>query len=128
MPRFIESKTMHVRLEYIDVEGRQEILGRASISEEDGIQKYIVNERLTLHIGNSLIAADEVAFRLTNMFRKHMDASEAKLIRLALREIVINAIEHGNLNITFAEKSEAMLHDDYFNMINRRRKERMLSR
>ncbi len=120
MPYFKESKTMNMRLEYLDIEGKQEVLGRATLAEEEMIQKYIVRERLTLQIGNSLIAAEEVAFRVTELLGGRLKQGDSKLIRLALREIIINAIEHGNLGISFEEKSEAMLADDYFNLIYRR--------
>jgi hypothetical protein len=37
-----------------------------------------------------------------------MGAGDAMLVRLALREIIINAIEHGNLNVAFAEKTDCI--------------------
>ena len=114
---------MNLRLEYLDVEGKQEVLGRAVLAEEDSIQKYIVRERLAIEIGNSLVAAEEVAFRVTGLLGRRLDQGEAKLVRLALREIIINAIEHGNLGISFREKSEAMIADDYFNLIYRRQQD-----
>ena len=40
------------------------------------------------------------------------------MIQIALREVIINAIEHGNLNITFDEKSDAIENDTYFNLIH----------
>jgi len=123
MPYIKESRTMNLRLEYLDVEGKQEVLGRAVLAEEDSIQKYIVRERLAIEIGNSLVAAEEVAFRVTGLLGRRLDQGEAKLVRLALREIIINAIEHGNLGISFREKSEAMIADDYFNLIYRRQQD-----
>lgn len=120
MPYFNESRTMNMRLEYLDIEGRQEVLGRAAIAEEDAIQKYIVSERLVIEIGNSLLAAEEVAFRVTEIPSRYLGQGDGKLIRLALREIIINAIEHGNLGISFNDKTDAMLADEYFDLIYRR--------
>jgi anti-sigma regulatory factor (Ser/Thr protein kinase) len=42
-------------------------------------------------------------------------------MRIALREILINAIEHGNLGITFEEKTRAIIEDTYFKLIEQRR-------
>jgi PAS domain-containing protein len=67
LPHLIETKTMKVRLEYLDIEGKQEIFAKTTPSEEDTIQKYIVKERLMFEVGNSLITAEEVSFRLTNI-------------------------------------------------------------
>jgi len=38
-------------------------------------------------------------------------------LRIALQEMVTNAIEHGNLEITSAEKAEALLRGDYENVV-----------
>jgi anti-sigma regulatory factor (Ser/Thr protein kinase)/PAS domain-containing protein len=124
MPYLKESRTMNMRLERLDVEGIQEVLGRASIAAEDSIQKYILRERLAIEIGNSIVAADEVTFRITELLDRRLGRGEGKMIRLALREIIINAIEHGNLGISFSEKSAALAADDYFNLLSRRQAEK----
>lgn len=38
---------------------------------------------------------------------KYLDKKTTNTIKLGLREIIINAIEHGNLNIGFEEKTQA---------------------
>ena len=49
-----------------------------------------------------------------------MALREVTFLRIALREMVINAIEHGNLGVTFEEKCNAMETDTYFSFINER--------
>jgi hypothetical protein len=49
-----------------------------------------------------------------------MDKNEVNMLRIGLREIIINSIEHGNLNISFEEKTEAILNDRYFEFVNER--------
>ena len=39
---------------------------------------------------------------------------------MALREIIINAIEHGNLNISYEEKTRAIITDKYFEILAER--------
>ena len=51
-----------------------------------------------------------------------MIKSDITVIRIGLREIILNSIEHGNLNISFDEKTEAILSDRYFDFINERQR------
>ncbi len=49
-----------------------------------------------------------------------MEKNDTNMIRIGLREIIINSIEHGNLNVSFEEKTEAIMNDRYFEFINER--------
>jgi anti-sigma regulatory factor (Ser/Thr protein kinase) len=51
-----------------------------------------------------------------------MNTKEVSLVRIALREMIINAIEHGNLEITFEQKSQALETDSYFLLVADRQK------
>lgn len=106
-----EPKEMQVRLEYINIEGKNEILGKATSVEEDVLIPFIDSEQQNFLINNYIMAAEDVTQRLTRNLKKYMDQKQASLLRIALRELVINAIEHGNLNISFNEKSEAIMND-----------------
>lgn len=44
-------------------------------------------------------------------------------VRVALQELLINAIEHGNLGISTVEKSEAVMNDTYEDLIRNRRQD-----
>ncbi len=115
-----EPKEMDVWLEFINIEGKNEILGKASDIREDALLKYFINERQRFRIGNYLITAEDVTRRMTRNLLKYLDAKIINLMRIALREIIINAIEHGNLNISFKEKSRAMMEDRYFEFVAER--------
>ena len=67
-----------------------------------------------------LITAEEISHILTRSLKKYMDVREINHIRIAIREIIINAIEHGNLEISYNEKNEALINDNYFNLIIKR--------
>ncbi len=118
-----EPKEMEVRLEYITLEGKNEILGKATGVEEDIMVQYIERESQEYCIGNYLMSAEEVTQRITRVLKKHLAPKQANLVRIALREIVINAIEHGNLDISYDEKSDAIMNDSYFEFIAKRRQD-----
>ncbi|MCP4130109.1 MAG: PAS domain-containing protein [bacterium] len=115
-----EAKQMEVRLEYVCVEGRNEILGKASSVLEDSLLNYLVSEQVEYSIKNYLLTADEISHRLTMSLPKYVDSIKASIVRISLREILINAIEHGNLDVSFEEKSEALHSDTYVSFITNR--------
>jgi len=117
-----EPKEMQVHLEYIDIKGKNEILGKMSNIAEDSLLNYFVSEQQKYEIGNYLITADEITRRITRNLKKYLLQSDSRLIQLALREVIINAIEHGNLNISFEEKSAAIIEERYFALIHERQK------
>jgi two-component system, sensor histidine kinase LadS len=49
-----------------------------------------------------------------------LSSNDIIAIRLGLREILINAIEHGNLEISFDEKSRQIEQGDYLQFIQKR--------
>ncbi len=116
----IEPYEMLVRLEYLTIEGKTEILGKATSVMNDEMVKYLISENQRYEVGNHLLTAEEITHRLTQSLKKHMNTKEINLIRLGLREIIINAIEHGNLNVSFKDKSEAMNEDSYFEFLRNR--------
>jgi anti-sigma regulatory factor (Ser/Thr protein kinase)/PAS domain-containing protein len=115
-----EPKEMLLHLEYINIEGKNEILGKASNVTDDSLLRYFISEKQKYSIGNYLITVDEIVHRITRNLKKYFDAAEIKLMQIALREILINAIEHGNLGLTFAEKSKALSDNTYFEIIRAR--------
>lgn len=118
-----EPKQLHVKLECINVEGKSEILGKATSEEEDVLLHYFDSETQRLYIGNYLGAAEDVTQQLTRNMLKFMPAKSVNLARIALREMIINAIEHGNLDISYNEKTRAIMDDSYFELIARRRED-----
>lgn len=117
-----EPKEMQVRFEHISTEDKKEILAIISGVEEDRLLKFLKFENQGLEIDNYLISIEEILYRITRNLAKHMEQGEIDLARIALREMIINAIEHGNLNISFQEKSEALSNNTYFKLIDERRR------
>ncbi len=122
-PIITEPKEMQVHLEYINLSGKNEILGKASNILDDSLLKYFESEKQRYSIGNYLITADEITHRITRNLKKYLDTGSIKMIQIALREIIINSIEHGNLGVTFEDKTNSMLNDNYFDIIKKRQLE-----
>ncbi len=116
----IEPITMQVRLEYIQIEGRNEIFGRATRVTDDMLNRFLLAERHSYRIGNLLLVADDLSYRITRNLGRYTGKSERSLLRVAIREIIINSIEHGNLGITFDEKTRETSRDTYFSYLSER--------
>lgn len=115
-----EPVEMSVRLEYINAAEGDLIMCRAFRVVDDELLKFFTGERQTLVMGNQLFLVSDVAYRLTRNLKRYIDTDAVELTRLALVEIIINAIEHGNLEITFEEKTEAMGQGNYFEYVTKR--------
>ncbi len=120
-PLILEPKTLHVQLEHIGDEDAVEILGKGTPIMDTHLTKFMVYERLCLYCDNYLGDAEEISFRLTSLLTRYLDTNELILIRIGLREIIINAIEHGNLEITYEEKTRALEENNYFELLSKRR-------
>ncbi len=119
-PNIVEPKEMTISLEYINIDGKTEIFGKASRIPDDTLMDYFVSEKQNYSIGNSLIAAEDITFRITTNLKCFLKQKDVLLLRIALREMIINGIEHGNLGVSFDEKSQATLNDNYFEYIMQR--------
>ena len=116
-----EPKEMNVKLEYIKVEDTYEIHGIISPMLEDNLLKYFVSERQRYEIPNYLTMVEDITYNIVKNLRKYMNTSEVSILRMGLREMIFNAIEHGNLEITYEEKTEALMNDTYRKLIEKRR-------
>ena len=87
------------------------------------LMRSIEYEKLKLTIENYIIAIDDVATRLTQTLNKYIDQGTVLMIKMGLQEIIINAIEHGNLNISFDEKTHAMSEGRYLDFIRERQQD-----
>jgi anti-sigma regulatory factor (Ser/Thr protein kinase) len=123
MPTTMDVIDFNVRLEYINIEGSNEILGKISRVSEDVLLKYFNKEKAIYTIGNQLTTAEEISHRITRNLNRYMDHKEVNNIRIAIREMIINAIEHGNFEISFEEKTEALDNDNYFKTLAMRQKD-----
>lgn len=106
---------------FVIFEGEQlELIGRAETLRSNKIVDYIELERLRLSMENYIVMVQDISVRLTNTLNQHMDQGDALQIRMGLQEILMNAVEHGNLNITFDEKTEIMESGRYLEFIQER--------
>ncbi len=119
-PLTLESHEIQVRLEKLAIPGSEEILGKITRIAESSLQPFFTSEKVSYEIGNQLYTAEEASHRLTSNLNRYINQKQTSLIRIALREMIINAIEHGNLEITFEEKSQALESDSYFSLIAQR--------
>ncbi len=120
-PLILEPKTLNVQFEYIGGEDTVEILGKGTPVMDTHLTKFMVYERLCLYCDNYLGDAEEISFRLTGLLSKYLDANELILVRIGIREMIINAIEHGNLEISYQEKTRALEENNYFELLSKRR-------
>jgi len=119
-PNLIEPVEFKISLEFIEMEGENEIIGKAVRIADGRFTDSFISEKCEYMIRNLLFEADDISHRITDNLQKYIDKSDINMIRIGLREIIINSIEHGNLNISFEDKTEAILTDRYFEFINQR--------
>lgn len=123
-----EPVELFVTLEHISIAGKSEIIGRMRKQEADSLLHYFNSEKQCYVISNYLYLAEDVAHRLTRNIARYADRNTYRLCRTALREMIMNAIEHGNLRITFDEKTECFKNDDFRQLIKQRQSDPDLSR
>ncbi len=121
--RIIEPIELLVRLEPVRIGDKDEILGRAYRITDDSLSRFLTFEKQRYSIDNLLMMAEDISHRLTRQLRNRLESGELTALRIALREVIINAIEHGNLGISFEEKTRNMLEDRYFEFVARRQKD-----
>ncbi|MCP4132132.1 MAG: PAS domain S-box protein [bacterium] len=95
-------------------------IGFASEPSDDPLREFLEDVKVIYKIDNHLTTADEICFRLTRDLAKYFKRQDVDMLRIGLREMVVNAIEHGNLNITFEEKSEAQANEGFINLLSER--------
>jgi anti-sigma regulatory factor (Ser/Thr protein kinase)/PAS domain-containing protein len=119
----IEPLELTVTLETIETGGHNEIIGKASKASADKTSHFFISEKCEYSITNQLLTADTISHKITENLSRYIPRNDLNLLRMALREMIINSIEHGNLNITFEEKSQALMTDNYIELLNSRQKD-----
>ncbi|MBL8022610.1 MAG: ATP-binding protein [Leptospirales bacterium] len=115
-----EPVTSDFVFEVVEASGRWELQGRAESEMRDHLLPRFVRERQCFEITNSLVEAEEISHRLVQNIARYTDVRDAQDLRLGLREIVINAIEHGNLAVSFEDKTRAQKDGDYLKFLQMR--------
>jgi PAS domain S-box-containing protein len=113
----IEPAELNIQLELLKFSDQTQILGKAAEVVEDVLSDSFMREKQTYKISNLLSSAEYISERACRNLGKFISQSEINLLRLGIRELIINAIEHGNLSISFDEKSKAQQDANYFELI-----------
>lgn len=116
----IEPREMSVYFEIVNIASAQEILVKAYDTIEDSLLKNMVSEKQVLEMGNNLSVAEEISNRLVRNIERYYESKKITILRIALREMILNAIEHGNLDISYESKTEALENEKYFEYIIQR--------
>lgn len=118
-----EPKELQVQFQILEYEGQKEILGRAFEPDQDLMSRFVDDEKTVYSANNYLQNAELLSQRMTANLYRFTDPGTITSIRNCLREMIINAIEHGNLNISFEEKTRAMSDGSYFKFVQERQKD-----
>jgi len=116
-----------VRFEPVDVDNEKEIIIKASPIPENKAARYLEEESRKYVIGNDFSTAEDISKSLVENLSKYMTSYEVTNIRIGLREIIINAIEHGNLGISYEEKTRISEKSDYIDFIAKKQNEEPFS-
>lgn len=123
MTKFGEPREMHLKLRYFPNEDGFVIFGTASTVEDDILLRICETEAQVYKLENYLTHVDIVSQRLANYAAKYCNSDDFMNLKLCLRELLINAMEHGNLGITFEEKSESLSNGTYIQLLLERQKD-----
>ena len=119
-----ETKYMLLVLEYIKTAGKEVVFGRAVDITDNRFLYFLDSEKETYVIDNFLTNIDYLIHRITKNVKKYMTDDDTTGIRLAIREVIVNAIEHGNLEITFDEKLRMLKEDSYLKELHKRQNDK----
>ena len=83
-------------------------------------KECVVSENKTLRFGNDL---DRLPFLINQaVINARAVCPDVDMLKMALGEILLNAVEHGNLNIGMEEKARAVKKGSFEELLKRRRK------
>lgn len=129
MKLFLKSKYLtepidvNFRFEIISRNNKLEILARGAKSKEDALVPFFNYENMRYLFTNNITLTDEITQRITRNLIRYIDKQTINNIRVGLRELLVNSIEHGNLAISYNEKSEALQNQNYFNLLLQRKED-----
>lgn len=112
-----EPKELLIKLQYMNVNNEATILGTASNLEEDLLLRLCEAETQIYKIGNYITQIDLVCKRISDSVSKYCSLEEIYSMKLCVRELLVNAMEHGNLEISFDEKTKALENDEYYELL-----------
>ncbi len=90
----------------VNLKKYSDVLAARSVERE--VVGFILERTLKLRLDNRLEVLGKVADRLMQETEGRIMPADRMGVRLGLLEIIINAIEHGNLGITYVDKTHAI--------------------
>lgn len=120
--KFGEPKEMHLKLRYVNQKNGHTFFGTATTNEEDILLRICESESQIYKLGNYLTHVDIITQRLANYSSKYCTPEILMNLKLCIRELIINAMEHGNLGISFEEKSESLMNGTYIELLIKRQR------
>lgn len=111
---------LNVRLQRVQLESGISIIANLAQKPMDVLARHCLKDSRLYSLNNSFSLADLLNYSVTAGFDTRLSDEDQMLMRLGLREVMINAIEHGNLAITFDEKSKATASGTLHELIQQR--------
>jgi PAS domain-containing protein len=115
-----ERQDCFFHMQYITTRGDPEIMIRVYVKERSSLVKNFVSGWEEFRIPNTIEAAYEVCRFASARLTRYLPQNQADLIAGGVREMVINAMEYGNLEISKDEKSKALEEKTYFALLQAR--------
>lgn len=112
-----EPKEMQIRMQYIQIENEFLIYGTASNIEENILLRLCETESQVYKIENYMTQIDLIGRRISEAILKYSNPDNVFLMKLCLMELLVNAMEHGNLGISFHEKSTSLESGEYYELL-----------
>jgi PAS domain S-box-containing protein len=109
-------------LQIVSTDENPLFIGSISPIEKDETIQYIYSEKKELRIGNHFMQIDSVIKGLTSSLSHFVSAEVYNGVKMSLREVIINSIEHGNLEIDFELKTKQQNSGEYLNFLIQRQK------
>ena len=119
----ISFKYFNVEIRTLEDLEEREYLMKAFLMQSNPSMHYLRKEYQKYEIPTDFIHIERILPRITESLRELMEEQELSIIRIGLREILINAMEHGNLGITNQEKTQYLLEGIYDKIIKERLKD-----
>lgn len=115
-----EPRMLSVSMEPVALETEVVYFGRATSQGSDELLPFLVLETRRYLISNYFSIGELIGDSLSAGLEKYGGPEVAHQVRLGLREILVNAIEHGSLSITYEQKSAALEAGSYFDLLQER--------
>jgi anti-sigma regulatory factor (Ser/Thr protein kinase) len=96
-----------------------------------GFNKTFITETMPVYLkkkyifSNRIFNVEDVAYSITREFVYYLSFYELQKIRIGLSEMITNAIEHGNLEITGEEKFKATEAGTYIDLLREKLKQKI---